>query len=105
MVKVKPHDLDDQHGHTIVATITVQLRRDGAVGVSGSITDEMSARYMLETAMDTVRGYHARRRLGQGCDILVPAHDTAIVGTEEEKLLLKARDELVNARDLVERNG
>lgn len=102
---MKPHDLDDRHGQTIVATITIQLRRDGAVGISGSITDEMSAKYMLDTAQDTLRSYHARQKLGERSNILVPAHDTAIVGTAEERLLLKARDEIVNARDFVERNG
>lgn len=102
---INGYDFDDRHGDTIVATITIQLRRNGAVGISGSITDEMSAKYMLETAADTLRGYHAQQKLGQRSPILVPAHDTAIVGTVEEKQLLQARDELSRARDFVDQNS
>jgi hypothetical protein len=67
------------------------------MSVAGSITDEPAAMAMLDTAKDTVRNYHARARLGGGHQVIVPAHETALVGTEREKQLLAARDELSNA--------
>lgn len=85
-------DADDLHGDTVVATIEIKLRRNGAMSVAGSITDEAYGLYLLDTARDTLKSHHARGRLGGG--IIVPAHDTALVGTPEEKLLLAARHEL-----------
>ena len=41
--------------------------------------------------------YHGRAKLMDGKAIIVPAYDTALVGTPEEKQLLAARDELANA--------
>lgn len=90
-------DADDLHGDTIVAELVIQLRRNGAMSVAGSITDETYAKALLDTARDTITSYHAQRRLGNRSNIIVPAHDTALVGTEEEKKLLAARDELANA--------
>jgi hypothetical protein len=90
-------DPDDLHGETVVAQITIALRRNGAMSVAGSITDEVYARYLLDTARDTLTNYHNQRRLGLRSQLIVPAHDTALVGTEAEKKLLAARDELSNA--------
>jgi glyoxylase-like metal-dependent hydrolase (beta-lactamase superfamily II) len=90
-------DLDDIHGDTVVAEITIQLRRNGCMSVAGSINDLIYANYLLDTARDTLASYHARKRLGDPINLIVPAHDTALVGTEEEKKLLKARDELSDA--------
>lgn len=89
--------LDDVHGATTVCKIVVTMDRAGNMKVEGSITDEEFAILMLDTARDVVRNYHMRRRLGQGPQLMVPAHDTALVGTNAEKKLLKARDELSNA--------
>lgn len=89
-------DLDDIHGDTVVAEIVIQMRRNGCMSVQGSINDLEFAKYILDTARDTLNTYHARKRLGQDA-LIVPAYDTALVGTEQEKKLLKARDELSNA--------
>jgi hypothetical protein len=90
-------DGDDLYGDTVVAALEIKLRRNGAMSVAGSITDEAYGLYLLDTARDTLRNYHARRRLGQVGGLIVPAHDTALVGTAEEKRLLAAREELVRA--------
>lgn len=93
----KRHDLDDAHGETVVARITVTMARSGACRVEGSITDHAFATFMLDTAKDVVNNYHGRAKLMDGKAIIVPAYDTALVGTPEEKKLLAARDELANA--------
>ena len=97
MIIDRSKDADDLHGDTVVAEIVIQLRRNGAMSVAGSITDEVYARYLIDTARDTLTNYHAQRRLGLRSQLIVPAHDTALVGTPEEKKLLAARDELANA--------
>jgi len=89
--------MDDRHGETVVASITIQMARNGACRVEGSITDHAFATFMLDTARDVVNNYHQRAKLSEGRAIIVPAYDTALVGTPEEKLLLAARDELANA--------
>lgn len=91
------HDLDDLHGDTPVAFIGVTLLRSGVMKLEGSITDEAFGLYMLDTARDTIKGYHAQQKLGNRSPIIVHANDTALVGTSEEKALLAARDELSNA--------
>jgi hypothetical protein len=92
-------DPDDVHGDTVVAEITIQLRRNGCMSVAGSINDLTYAQHLLDTAKDTLVSYHARKRFGNTSPLIVPAHDTSLVGTEEEKKLLKARDELANAME------
>ena len=94
---IKRHDLDDRHGETVVAAITVTMARSGACGVEGSMADHALATFMLDAAKDGVNNYHGRAKLMDGKAIIVPAYDTALVGTPEEKLLLAARDELSNA--------
>ena len=91
------NSLDDLHGDTIVAQIHISMARSGACRVEGAITDKAFADFMLDTARDVVKNYHDRAKLMDGKAIIVPAYDTALVGTPEEKLLLKARDELANA--------
>lgn len=91
------HNLDDSHGATVVATISIRMSRDGACRVEGSITDHAFATFLLDTARDVVNNYHQRAKLSEGQAIIVPAYDTALVGTPEEKLLLAARHELSNA--------
>ena len=93
----KPKTMDDLHGDTIVATIQIDLFRSGMMKMAGSITDEKFVQYMLDTAKETMRNYHAKQKMGLRSSILVPAYDTALVGTPEEKQLLKARDELSDA--------
>lgn len=68
-------DPDALHDDAPVARIEIVLRRSGAMSVAGSIGDETYALAMLDTARDTVKGYHARK----GGQIIVPAHDTALV--------------------------
>jgi hypothetical protein len=89
--------LDDLHGATTVATISITMDRTGACRVEGSITDHAFANFMLDTARDVVNNYHGRAKLMNGQAIIVPAYDTALVGTPEEKLLLAARHELADA--------
>lgn len=89
--------LDDIHGATVVCKIVVTMDRGGNMKVEGSITDEDYAVLMLDSARDVVKNYHSRRRMGQGPQLMVPANDTALVGTNAEKKLLLARDELANA--------
>lgn len=93
----KPVNLDDLHGDTPVAFIEITLLRSGVMRMAGSITDEKFVGYMLETAKQTMKNYHAQQKLGNRSAILVPAYDTALVGTPEEKKLLAARHELADA--------
>lgn len=94
---MKPATLDDLHGDTVVARISISLCRSGLMKIEGSITDEHFVLHMLDTARETMVGYHAKQKLGERSPILVPAYDTSLVGTPEEKALLAARDELANA--------
>lgn len=93
----KRHSLDDLHGATTVARITVEMNRAGMCKVEGAITDHEFATLMLQTAMDVVNSYHGRAKLVDGAPLIVPAYDTALVGTDAEKKLIAARDELSNA--------
>lgn len=95
----KGHDLDELHGDTVVAQIVISCMRSGTMTVKGDITDEAYARAMLDTARDVLTNYHLQQRSGNRSPILVPAHDTALRGTPQEQALLRARDELANARD------
>lgn len=90
-------DPDDLHGDTVVAEVVIQMRRNGCMSVAGSIEDFEYGKMLLDTARDTLGTYHARKRMGNGSTIIVPAHDTALIGTPQEKKLLAARDELANA--------
>lgn len=88
--------LDDLHGDTVVARITISMARSGMMKVEGSITDYEFATHMLDTARDVVNNYHGRVK-NTDSPLIVPAYDTSLVGTESEKKLLAARDELANA--------
>jgi len=88
--------LDELHGDTVVAHLEIKLYRSGAMSVAGSITDEIYARHLLDTARDTLTNYHIQRRLGNRSPLVVPAYDTSLVGTPDEKRLLAARDELAD---------
>lgn len=90
-------DPDDLHGDTVVAFLEIKLRRNGSMSVAGSITDEVYALHLIDTARATIQNHHAQARLGNRTQLIVPAHDTSLVGTPEEKMLLAARDELANA--------
>ncbi len=89
-------NLDTQHGDTIVSQITISCARNGMMKVEGSITDEVYALAMLDTAKDVVKNY-ARRAKDNDKAIIVPAYDTALVGTDAEKKLLQSRHELADA--------
>lgn len=89
--------LEDLHGATAVARISIVMDRAGNCRVEGSITDHDFALFMLDTARDVVNNYHGRAKLMDGKAIIVPAYDTALVGTEAEKKLIAARDELDDA--------
>ena len=93
----KRSSLDDVHGATVVARIGICMDRAGNCRVDGSITDHEFATFLLKTAQDVVNSYHGRAKLMSGTPLIVPAYDTALVGTDAEKKLLAARDELSNA--------
>ena len=93
---MKAASLDDLHGDTVVATIEIHLMRSGMMRLSGSITDEAFTLHMLDTARDVVKNYHGRASKADS-PIIVPAHDTSLVGTESEKKLLQARHDLASA--------
>lgn len=99
MIIKNSKDVDNDFGNTVVAEIKIQMRRNGMISVEGSITDEVYARFLLDTARDTLTNYHIQQRKGLRSPIIVPAYDTAMVGTPEEKKLLQAREELVDARE------
>lgn len=90
------HNPDDIHGATTVCKITITMNRAGCVEVRGAITDHEFAMLMLDTARDVVNRYHGRA-LTLDKPLIVPACDTALVGTDAEKKLLAARDELADA--------
>ncbi len=94
---MKAATLDDLHGDTVVARIELCLMRSGMMRMAGSITDEKFTLHMLDTARQTMVDYHAKQKLGQRSAILVPADDTSLVGTDEEKRLLAARHQLADA--------
>lgn len=94
---INSRDPDDLHGDTVVCVLELKVRRNGSMSVGGSITDEVYTLALLDTARDIIKSYHARRRSGFVSSLVVPAHDTALVGTPEEKRLIAARDELSNA--------
>lgn len=89
--------LDDLHGATTVCRIVVEMDRAGNCKVEGSITDKEFADFLLDTAKSVVASYHDRAKLIQGKPLIVPAYDTALVGTDAEKKLLAARGELADA--------
>jgi len=91
----KRHTLEEMHGDTVVARITISMARSGMMKVDGSITDHEFAMHMLDTARDVVNNYHGRAVKDGG--LIVPAYDTSLVGTDSEKKLIAARDELDNA--------
>ena len=93
---MKRHTVDDLHGDTVVARITICMARSGMMKVEGSITDHEFAMHMLDTARDVVNNYHGRA-VTQDKPLIVPAYDTSLVGTESEKKLLAARHQLVDA--------
>jgi hypothetical protein len=73
------------------------MLRSGLMRIAGSITDEVFARHMLDTARATLDNYHIQQKLGKRSPIIVPAHDTSLVGTPAEKALLNARHALADA--------
>lgn len=93
---MKRHTVDDLHGDTVVAEITIRMARSGMMRVAGSITDHEFAMHMLDTARDVVNGYHGRVK-DSDSPLIVPAYDTSLVGTDSEKKLLAARHELADA--------
>jgi len=92
-------DPDDLHGDTIVAQITIALRRNGAMSVSGHINDEMYALHLIDTARDTVKNHHAKLRMGERGGLIIPAYDTSLVGTEAERKLYDARGDIAKRLD------
>ena len=85
-------------GDTIVALLEIKMHRSGIMSIGGSITDEASVLAMIDTARATLVENFKANKAGK---IIVPAYDTALVGTDMEKQLLKATDQLHRARDAI----
>lgn len=94
---MKRQSLDDLHGDTVVSTLQIKCYRSGVMSVAGSITDLNYALAMLDSARQTLLNSNARRKITHGEAAIIPAYDTALVGTPEEKLLLAARHQLADA--------
>jgi len=91
---MKRQTLDDVHGETVVAQITISMARSGNCKVEGAITDHSFANFMLDTARDVVNNYHSRTQLLSGKGVIVPVYDTPLVRTEHEQRLIDARNEI-----------
>lgn len=88
---------DDLFGDTVVAFLEIKMRRSGMMSIGGSITDEAYVLGMIDTARATLVENFKKNKEGK---IIVPAYDTAIVGTEHEKKLIGAISDLHKARDV-----
>lgn len=90
---------EDDHsdfGNTVVAFLEIKMRRNGMMSIGGSITDEEYVLKMIDTARATLVENFKRNREGK---IIVPAYDTALVGTSQEKKLIQATNDLYMAQD------
>lgn len=87
---------EDEFGNTVVAFLEIKLRRNGMMSIGGSITDQEYVLKMIDTARATLVENFKREREGK---IIVPAYDTALVGTPQEKKLIQATNDLHKARD------
>lgn len=92
-------DPDDLHGDTVVFQLTIACRRNGAMSVAGNINDMEYALAVLDTARQTIKNHHAQIKLGQRGGLIIPAHDTALVGTPEERKLYEARQDIAQRTD------
>lgn len=91
-------NLDQLFEDTVVAFLEIKMRRNGLMSIGGTITDEQSVLAMLDTARATMVNHFKQNREGK---IIVPAYDTALVGSPMEKKLLQAREQLHRAADEV----
>lgn len=80
----------------VVAWLNIRMTRDGAMRFEGTITDYRSLLAMLDTARASIL---ENMKADQAGRIHVPGYDTALVGTEHEKKLLKAVEDLCVAKD------
>lgn len=69
-------DPDDLYGDATVFTIQIRVRRNGAMSVGGDINDLAYALTVLEAAKDSLKGFHARRTIAGGSDLIIPSKDT-----------------------------
>lgn len=86
----------DPFGETVVVFVEIKMMRSGLMSIGGSITDEKAILAMIDTARSTLVESFRANREGK---IIVPGYDTAIVGTDYEKRLIGATDQLHKARD------
>lgn len=76
-----PGDLPNQpdpRGDDVIVRLAIEVRRDGSMSVSGDIQDLAYALIMLDSAKDSLRSYHDRRRV-QGAGLIIPPHDVRLV--------------------------
>lgn len=88
---------DALHGDVMVASVTVNLSRNGNMAISGTITDEDYIVMMLESATDYLKSQKARRDLEKGKGIILPSYDTALHRTPLEQKLIDARNQIADA--------
>lgn len=81
-------------GDTVVAFLEIKMLRSGMMSIGGTITDEKAILGMIDTARATLVENFKKNREGQ---IIVPGYDTAIVGTDYEKKLVGAIEDLHKA--------
>ena len=79
---------------TVVAWLNIRMSRNGMMRFEGTITDHASIIAMLDTARASVMNSMKTSKDGK---IIVPGYDTALVGTDHEKKLLKATEDLHKA--------
>jgi hypothetical protein len=71
-------DPADPQGEQIVAALEIKVRRNGSMSVAGCIDHLPYALAMLDNAKESIRNYHARKRLQSKGEVIIPAKDTGI---------------------------
>lgn len=62
----------------VVLSLTLQVRRSGAMSIAGCVNDEANALAMLDAARDTITMRQARKKLSAG-GIVVPSSTMGIM--------------------------
>ena len=89
-------DQDDLYGDSIVCAITISVRRNGSMSVSGNINDEAYSMAMLDAAKQSLKNHHARMKIENGKGFIMPSYDNPISGTNLEKSLYDSRGNIAN---------
>lgn len=68
---------EDLRDEDVVAELRIQVRRSGAMSVTGCIHEERYALAMLDSARDSIKA-HNRRAINSAAGLILPAHDNAL---------------------------